>query len=224
MAKVSVKTADSTGGATGRVSTPGWYHMSVVLADINDDKGMPINGWRAQFSPLEGPEASKSFEMRFFHPRLQDKEAAQKWAARKQTAFLVACGFMSESQLASDVEWDTDDAPGRQVVMHLEPDDQEANKGKDFLQLAWADILHVDDPRVADLVKAGKVSMNAGALKLLPANLRRKPESFDLEKLTGRKHTGNGSNGSSSSNGSNGNGSGNQQPVGAGAGVDISDL
>jgi hypothetical protein len=218
MAKVGVKTADSTGGSTSRLSVPGWYHMSVVLADVNDDKGMPINGWRAQFAVLEGPEASKSFEMRFFHPRPQDKEGAQKWDSRKQTAFLIACGFMTESQLTSDVEFDTDEAVGRQVVMHLEPDDQPENKDKGFLQLAWADILHVDDPRVADLVKADKVKMSAGALKLLPDARRRKSESFDLEKLTGRKGAG--------SNGSNGNGSssGSKQPVGAGAGVDISDL
>jgi hypothetical protein len=213
MAKVATRTAESTGGATDRLSVPGWYHMSVVEADVNDDKGLPIDGFRVEFAALDGPNANKTFKMTFFNPSLKQKEEAQKWSSRKQTAFLVATGLMTESQLASDVEWDTEDVKGRQVVMHLQEDDREENKGKGYLQLAYSDIFHVDDPRVAEK----KVTLNAAAIKYLPPAQRRDPKSFDLEKLTGRKGGG--------SNGSNGNGSSHkQQPVGAGAGVDISDL
>jgi hypothetical protein len=226
MAKVAVKTSETVQGGAERLGEPGWYHMMVNHADINSRKGEPIDGFRVEFAVQHGSESGKTFEKTFFNPRLSDSEKAQAWAARKQTALLIAAGFMTESQLASDVDFDTDDMMGRQVVIHLVPDDQEQNRGKGYLDLAFADIFHVDDPRVAEK----KIALNPQVLGLLPPALRRDPKSFDLEKLTGKKQVAGAAAGAGSAangngpNGSGGNGSAASSTQAQPVGVDLSDL
>jgi hypothetical protein len=234
MAVKKVKTAEkiNTGGGEDRIKTPGWHHVHVMFCDDVTKDNKPVEGLFTEFAAFGGQDAGKVFTMTFFDPNEADADMPEDskerkrhdFAKRKQTAFLVATGLVNESQMGSDVEFDSNDAVNRQCVIHLEADNQEKNAGKGYLQLAWDDIYHVDDPRVADLVKAKKLTLDAGAINLLPANLRRKPESFDLEKLGGKKSGSTNGNG----NGHSGNGSASsKQPVASAAatsGVDLNDI
>lgn len=223
------------GGGEDRVKLPGWYHVYCTYSSDVTKKGTPIEGIATEWAVFDGqPEERKVHEMAFFDPdqRKEPDSNGYKMAVRKQTAFLVATGLITEQAMGSEVEYDTDHAVNRQAVIHLVLDDSEANKGKGYLQLSYDDVFHVDDPRVADLVKEKKVKLNVDALKLY-AKFRRDPNSFDLEKLGGRKKSsgsgGNGGNGNGS-HASNGNGSGThrapqqQQTAAAQTGVNLDDI
>jgi hypothetical protein len=142
----------------------------------------------------------------------------------EETVRLVAIGLVTESQFGQSLEYDTDDGRGRQLVVELVVDDRNADKG--WLQINYANTYHVDDPRVADLVKQKKLVLSAGALGIYPKEFRRDPKGFDLEKLGGKasKASG-GGNGGGHANG-NGSHAGQQskQPAGAAAGVDLNDI
>lgn len=211
MAKRTVKTPEKVeggGGGADKIKVPGWYHVHVTtcLADItNNDK--PINGIFAEFAAFDGqPEAGKTCQSSFFDPdpaKAYDPNSGASYddwkdgdgkgwlmAEKKQLAFLVATGLINESQFGKELEYDTDDGINRQLVLEMAVDDR--NKDKGYMQINYANTYHIDDPRVADLVKAKKLTLNQDAIKLLPANLRRDPKSFDLEKLGGKKAGGNG--------------------------------
>lgn len=216
MAKRQTQTPEKMeGGGADRIKVPGWYHVHVqeCLADVTP-KGKPITGIYADFAAFEGqPEAGKTISSTFFdpdplkafdpnsgveHADWKESQDGKGWlmSQKKQLSFLVAVGLINESQFGKALEYDTDDAKDRQLVVEIVVDERNADKG--YMQINYANTYHVDDPRVADLVKAKKLALNQAAIKLLPDTMRRKPESFDLEKLGGRKQAASG----------NGNGSG----------------
>lgn len=219
MAVRTTKTADKVGGGgEDRVKTPGWYHVFCNYSSDTTKKGKPVEGIATEFAVLPGQtDEGKVFETVFFDPdpTKAEDDKGNLMAQRKQTAFLVATGLITEQQMGGEVEYDTDHAVERQLVINLVLDNSDKNAGKGYLQLNFDDVLHVDDPRVAELVKAKKLKLNEQAIKHLPPTMRRKPESFDLEKLGGKKKA----------SGTNGNGNGQhakQQAsnlVGAGAGA-----
>lgn len=183
----------ATGG--NYLAEPGTYHMQITHVDEQPtSKGSTaIDGFRIELSVLEGQHKDKETDIIFFNPKQSGKDGG-KWARNKQAAFLIAAGLVTEQQLGQRVEIDLKSAEGRQVVVELELG--EANdKGRQFLQLAWANIYHVDDPRVATVAK------NAAALGIIPKQLRRDPASF----ATGKKD----GSGASGSNGSVTNGAAN---------------
>lgn len=230
MAKRTTQTAEKVGGGGGadRIKTPGWHHVHVTHCDDVTKDNKPVEGLFTEFAAFDGPDAGKVFSMTFFDPNEadadmpEDSKERKKYdiSKRKQTAFLVASGLMTEAQMGSAVEYDSTDAIDRQCVIHLDPDNQEKNAGKGYLQLAWDDIYHVDDPRVAELVKKKQLVLSTSALGIYPKEFRRDPKSFDLEKLGGKKaaangtHAGNGSAGSASS----------KQTAAATSGVDLDDV
>lgn len=220
MAKRTTKTAEKVGGGGGdRIAIPGWYHLHVTsLADVYPN-GKPIEGLFFEAAAFPGqPEEGKVHGAPLYDPKPGKEETpGGLMAVRKLTAFLVATGLINESQMGQEVEYDTDDAVNRQIVVNLVPDTSDENKGKGFLQVNYDQTLHIDDPRVADLVKEGKVKLNLDAIKLLPAAIRRKPESFDLEKLGGKIS-------SASSNGSAASGSSKPAGNAATSGVNLDDV
>lgn len=243
MAKRTVKTPEKMeGGGADRVKLPGWYHFNVThcLADVTP-KGTPINGIHAELSVLGGqPEEGKSISATFFDPDplkafdpnsgisyddWKESKDGKGWlmGEKKQLAFLVAVGLINEAQFGKELEYDTDDAVSRFLVAELVVDDRNADKG--WLQINYANTYHIDDPRVADLVKQKKLTLSAGALAIYPKDFRRDPKGFDLEKLGGKASK------AAGSNGSNGQHAKQQASnlVGAGAGaaaggVDLNDI
>lgn len=176
----------ATGG--NYLDEPGTYHLQITHVDEQPtSKGSTaIDGFRIELSVVEGPQKDKETDIIFFNPKQSSKDQG-KWARNKQAAFLIAAGLVTEQQLGQRVEIDLKAAEGRQVIAELELGQADA-KGKRFLELAWANIYHVDDPRVATAAK------NAAALGLIPKSLRRDPASFATAKKDGA-----GSNGSATS-------------------------
>jgi len=163
---------------TNRLTKPGWYHLQVVHTDENplirggDNKGKAMDGFRIEFSVLAGKpddntecEVKKTNDYDFRNPNLASSDGG-KWARNKQTAYCLATGLTTKSQLGEQVTVELEDSINHQVVAQFEKSD------KGFLVLHYANIYHVDDPRAKDCPKDAK------ALALVPKAQRRDPASF----------------------------------------------
>lgn len=170
------------GAGAAWLDVPGRYHFAITDVDESPKKksGELIDGTRYQIKVMEGPQKDRQFDLLLFNPN-PVKDGDSEWPQRKISAMLIATGMMTEQQLGGDVSYDPQDMRVRQGVIDLSKDEHNSTAEKSFLQLSYANIFHIDDPRVADAPK------NGDALKLLPASQRREPKSFDLEKLTGKK-------------------------------------
>lgn len=163
---------------------PGVYHMSVVHAVENatfrggDKKGQFRGGFEIEFVVLAGPEAKKSTRVFFRNPDLSHSDQGA-FCRKVQTRALEAIAVLGPQfrgkQVTVTLEGgDGQPCPiaGRQAIVKLEQGKDREGKATKFLDLAGANIWHVDDP------EAEQCERNQDALKLLPASLRRSPESF----------------------------------------------
>ncbi len=164
-------------GQSNFLSEPGTYHAVVIAVDEapTSKAGVLLEGFRVDFAVLDGTVAGqkdKQFDIMFFKPKLTDKNGGE-FAKRKQARFAIATGILPRAEPGKRVTVDLQQANGRQLVVELEHQkDQQTGQPTKFLQLAWANIYHVDDPAVA------KVPKDTTALSLLPAELRKKPADF----------------------------------------------
>jgi hypothetical protein len=159
-------------GGGNFLGVAGSFHLQVTHVDEQpvSNEGKAIDGFKVEFSVLGGPEAGKKTDLIFWNPKSTGKDGGL-WARKKQGAFLVASGLVDESKCGQQVNVELAHATNRQVVAELEFGEEGA-KGRKFLQLAWANIYHVDDPRASGVAKDAK------ALLMLPAALRRTADSF----------------------------------------------
>jgi len=200
-----------TGGTF--LQEPGTYHFAVMDVDENPQskKGELLNGFKVDCEAMAGPHKGKQVELMFFNPKPTDKNNGEM-AKKKQFRFAMAVVLVGGPKAAGEkVTVDLQQAKGRQFIATVAHDNREGNdSAKKFLQLNFADIWHIDDP------SAPQCERSQDAIKLLPAALRRKPESF------AKADAGAASKSSSGSAGGNGNGSAgqqqqSQQPATAGA-------
>lgn len=177
-----------TGGAF--LKEPGTYHLAVLEVDEQptSQKGELIDGFKIDAHVLAGPQNKKQAEITFWNPKLTDKNNGEM-AKKKQARFVLATGIIQAAKPGEKVVVDLQLAKGRQFIATLS--NRESN-GKTYIDLNFADIWHVDDPA------APQCERNQEALKLLPASLRRKPESFKPANAGGN---------------SNGNGNGHAKPA-----------
>lgn len=207
------------GAGKAWLDRPGTYHCSIsdVQEQATDKDEKPLNGFKVQLAVLDGTvrdsvgctERGKVFDLILFHPDSTKSESAQEWAVRKQAAFIIAAGLVTEKQLGEQVSFDLNHAKDRQIIISLNRSDRSTDT-KTFLELAFADIFHIDDPRTEKFPK------DAAAIRILPQSMRRDPKSFDLVALTGKADA---TSAQPISHGGNGGGGG--QSAG---GVDINDL
>lgn len=167
------------------LSEPGTYHFAVLHVDEQPTTrdGKPLDGFRVACCVLDGTapgQAKKEIELMFFAPKPSDKNGGE-FSKRKIARFASACGILPTAQPGQRVSIDLQAAAGRQFVAEVERQKDQAGNETKFLQLAWANLWHVDDPAVAQVPK------DAGALKLLPAELRRAPETFQQAKQAGQQ-------------------------------------
>jgi len=164
-------------GQSNFLTEPGTYHAVVIAVDEapTSKAGVLLEGFRVEFAVLDGTVAGqkdKQFDIMFFKPKLTDKNGGE-FAKRKQARFAIATGILPRAEPGKRVTVDLQQANGRQLVVELEHQkDMTTGEPTKFLQLAWANIYHVDDPAVA------KVPKDATALSLLPDELRKKPADF----------------------------------------------
>jgi len=169
----TLNSSQDIGGEGKAVSEGGTFHCSVVRsADGASTKGNSMNGISALLTVLAGTvpsQVEKEFHLHLYDPDLSKSEASQEWSTKKQTAYAIAINQMEPSKLGESVEVEFGEADGQQIIITLEESEYE---GKKSIDLAYASIFHVDDPRAANFPKSKE------GLSILPAELRRKPEYF----------------------------------------------
>jgi len=167
------QSSTDVGGEGKAITAGGTYHCSIVRsADGESTKGNSMNGCSALLTVLAGTTAGQEEKEHHLHLYDQDmskSEAAQEWSIKKQTAYAIAINQMDPSKLGEEVELDFGSADGQQIIITLEESEYE---GKKKLDLSYANIFHVDDPRAKEFPKS------KDGLSILPAELRRKPEYF----------------------------------------------
>lgn len=158
---------DSVEGESNFLKAPGTYHCSVLeIVDGLGPKGNPISGFCIHLSVEAGTvqgQEGKETSLCLFNPDLTKSESSQVWAKRKQAAFFIATDLLQPADLGKRVRIDLQAAKNQQVVIEFEEDNRD---GKNNLQLVYANIYHVDDPRAADYPK------NKEVLALLPKESR----------------------------------------------------
>ena len=168
-------TTDDIGGSASDqyLSEPGTYHCVITsIAEGEGPKGNPIDGFTVGLAVLDGTvggQKDKQTNLCLFSPDPNRDAKSQDWARKKQTAFVVAAGLLDLAKLGSKVSIDLNEAVGRQIVLTFENNEYE---GKARLQLAWANIYHVDDPRVA------KIPKDKEALSVIPKAYRKTSDYF----------------------------------------------
>lgn len=141
-------------------------------------EGKAIAALKVSLSVAAGPSAGKTVDLYFYEPKFSSKDGG-KWARNKRAAFAIASGLIDESKLGQQVTIDVQGAVNRLVVAELVFGEPNAN-GKKFLDLQFANIYHVDEPRVADFVKAFPQIIG-----MLPKGHRRDPATFKTATANG---------------------------------------
>lgn len=160
-----------SGGAM--IEKEGKYHLFVEICEDGQIVGTDtaIDGFGVKASCLAGPdEPKKTINIVLRDGKLNDKDGG-KMGRKIQSAFFVATNVLTPAQLnGGSVEIDEQLAVGQQFMAELKFGKEK--EGKKYLQIAWAEIYHVDDPRVKNWPK------NADALAVIDAKYRKTPEYF----------------------------------------------
>jgi hypothetical protein len=185
-----MKMASKLGGGSAWLDKPGIYHA--VINTVNEQpttkNGAAIDGIEVTLAVQFGEEEGKQFNLTFYNPKETDTEKQQQFAMAKLSALVIAAGAtlrntgkpVTEANLGEEIDLDLQSMVNSQVVVELDLSEAKNPGDKQFIRLKFDHIYHIDDPRVA------KTPKHVAAVNLLPASRRRKPESFDMEKLTGK--------------------------------------
>ena len=161
---------------------PGTYHLLVssvdeppVLSKGNNPQPIDNVAFKVNLSVCDGTvegQKDKTTDILFFAPKLGGKDDGA-FARKKIDRFLVATGMLTEEQVLSKakVSLNLQDIEGRQLVAKFQMD-----RDDKYLELAFSDLWHVDEPDVATVPK------DKEALSLIPTSLRKigakpKPEA-----------------------------------------------
>lgn len=168
---------DISGGAF--LKEPGTYHLVCYDSQeaATDREGKPLDAFRISASVAAGTvpgQANKTVDLLFFHPKPTDKNGGE-FALKRRTRALIALSKVRPSEIGKRVSIDLtpETTVGRQFVATLEK-----VKDKDYLQLHFADIYHIDDPEAAAFPKAANI------VAMLPADQRLTAKDFGVESAT----------------------------------------
>lgn len=182
------------------LSTPGIYHANVtqtyegLAPPKNDGKQKPIEGFSVALDILDGTvpgQKGKTINLTFFNGKRDSKDGGA-FSRKKQAAFAIATNLITPEQLGKKVNIDLKNAVSQQVVLKLEKDEQNSEGDKTYLQLSYADIWHVDDPRCESIPKL------KAAIDLIPKEARRDKAFFAPLLAGNEKKSTNGSSSTSS--------------------------
>lgn len=170
MAKRQMEAVDDIGGSGKFLDVPGTYLFHVV--DVKDGKGPKddkvVNGFTAMLQAVCGEHAGKEVAIIFFDGKMTDKDQGAV-ARKKQFAFCCATDLVTPADLGKPTSYDPEEARDRFVVATLEKRDAESK----YLELAWCNVYHVDDPR------APKHERTDAVLSLIPKQLRHDAAYFE---------------------------------------------
>ena len=176
---VSVNTVGGDQLASGsKRAVPGWFHINVLHLGENEK----CNGVELQLSVLAGKPndptvtdfVDSTAKLTFWYPDASRSAEEQDRTNAQLTALLIALDLITPAQLGQPVNVDETQGVGRHALVHLRYKQEKVTEnGKEkwidnlkFLQLAFNDFLHIDDPAGKDVPK------NIAALKFVPSERR----------------------------------------------------
>jgi hypothetical protein len=131
----------------------GFYLFTVV--DAHEDKYPTKDGFEsfdgvcAECDVVGGPNDGKRFNLKLWYPKMTSKDEG-KSASQKIFAFLVATDVVTPDKLGQEIEFDMGDSVGSMFFVDLRLGN-ENDKGKQYLEVYYSNIYHVDDPRAAKI-------------------------------------------------------------------------
>lgn len=138
-------------------------YLAVVTASTHNgyrfkDEIKLMDGFSFECEVIGGKNHGKSFQLKFYDPKPSSSDGGA-FARRKQFSALVAVDICKPDQLGKDIEFfireddsnDKDDfVAGSIFYCELELG-KSNDEGKRYLDLRYANIYHVDDPRIANV-------------------------------------------------------------------------
>ena len=166
MSEFEFDQSESTENAAPYLKKPGRYHVVVTELDGNPSSrdGKPMDALKVGFEVLDGTEKSeikKAGEMLLWKGKPTDKDGGEM-ANKKLTRLAVAFG--GQHSPGGKGKIDLVGSLGRQIVVDMQP---RKSGDKEYLDVNYANIYHVDDPAVADVPKS------EASLALIPAAWRK---------------------------------------------------
>jgi len=152
----------------------GDYHVTITTVHEGtmppdkdgNAKAITNGGFSMTAEVVHGEQSEKKFTLVFPNGNYNHKDHGV-FSRKKQAAFCIACDLIKPG-VAGQVEVNIQDAVGSQCVVELETEEYEDSQGKkqSRVQLKYAGIYHIDDPRVK------KVEKNAKMVSTIPPDYR----------------------------------------------------
>jgi hypothetical protein len=164
----TAKGSDLAGGGMQYVDRPGTYHFLIDNVKVGlNAKDEPIDGTLLELTCLAGEDAEqvgKTVNVTLWDVDASKSHDEQKQTINRLTNFFISVNQIDPALLGDEVDVDPMAAIGHQIVMKLAhkqkktTDQNGKTKWVDdpeskFLQIAYADVHHVDDPAVAKVPK-----------------------------------------------------------------------
>ena len=161
---------DDFGGVSSRLTAPGTYHVQVtdvhVGKKVNHTTG---DGFTIACEVLDGTDETQrnaTFSLWFPYPNATQKDNGA-FCRRKISRLLVATNQVDPNRKGQAVQVDFEAIAGHQIVVKMTIPD-----GREYVELAYDEIFHVDDPRVA------KIRKHAESLAVVPPACRHQAPWF----------------------------------------------
>lgn len=165
------ETGDDFDSGSKFLEQPGEYHMVVEAMEEKprkQDGELIANAWyAAKLKVLAGSspgQEDKEHRVVFFKPNPDSKDGGD-FARKKSDRFLLAVGLITPEDRGKKVSLDLQHAVMRQLLIKL--DGRKDDRGRNQLDISFANIFHVDDPEAASYPRDG------AAIALIPQELRR---------------------------------------------------
>ena len=125
-------------------------HLMTVVAAYADERPTkdgtePYDGICFACECYGGNNHGKQFTLKLIDGKLSHKDEGKN-AFAKQAAFLIAADCMTPDQLGKSIDYEVEDAVGSMLFLDLVLG-KEASDGKQYLDLNYMNVYHVDDPR-----------------------------------------------------------------------------
>lgn len=174
-------------GPSGFLDQPGSYHLLVENVKVGlNSKDEPFNGTTVEVQCLGGSvpgQEQKKCDITLWDIDASKPETEQRQTVKRLWAFYIGTNVLQPVDMQSgDVDFDEKLAIDNQLIVKLQHKQKKSvENGKTvwrddpssrFLEIAYADIFHVDDPDVASVPK------NADAIAIIPKKHRHEKEWF----------------------------------------------
>jgi hypothetical protein len=163
-------------------------HLMTVVAAYADEKPTkdgkePYDGICFVCECYGGNNHGKQFTLKLIDGKLSHKDEGKN-AFAKQAAFLIAADCMTPDQLGKSIDYEVDHAVGSMLFLDLVLG-KEASDGKQYLDLNYMNVYHVDDPRARKFPLDAKQKERIEGIK---PDFRHKDEAYFAKLVAKKEH------------------------------------